>query len=371
LIRLPEKMRRTLEKAVNGLKSKENVCGIGLFGSWSRNNATTSSDVDLFILDKNDFNYEFVERIAMGGLLIDLDHVPKKWVHSMIPPEVDQKLYEMQILYDRDWSLTNTKLMMSKSYGSTERIDIRTEAHIVDSDIYLSRATSAFSREDYRSAFLYATVALDSILKILFEIASEPFSNSHFMERLEVSAAKLEMHGLVNEYLDIARLKEVDAARAKEKLKLFKVIWDEIFATVRANSRGLESSYFKVKAELNYYLNPAFLQGATIRTVFLIDSGKAIEAWHYLNRILLSILENYVWLKFSIEKSRTDYATLMRSLESLETRNPRDYRQVLDFLNLGDIEKHDSALAIEKTRETMLKIRKNRKVLIKNHSMRS
>jgi hypothetical protein len=289
----------------------------------------------------------------------------------MIPPEVDQKLYEMQILYDRDWSLTNTKLMMSKSYGSTERIDIRTEAHIVDSDIYLSRATSAFSREDYRSAFLYATVALDSILKILFEIASEPFSNSHFMERLEVSAAKLEMHDLVNEYLDITRLKEVDAARAKEKLKLFKVIWDEIFATVRANSRGLESSHFKFKAELNYYLNPAFLQGATTRTVFLIDSGKAIEAWHYLNRILLSILENYVWLRFSIEKSRTDYATLMRSLESLETRNPRDYRRVLDFLNLDDIEKHDSALAIEKTRETMLKIRKNRKVLIKNHSMRT
>ena len=82
---LPEKVRRTLEKVVAKMRVTENVYGIGLFGSWSRGDATTSSDVDLLILDKGNFNYEYVERIEIGGLLIDLDHVPKRWIHGLIP----------------------------------------------------------------------------------------------------------------------------------------------------------------------------------------------------------------------------------------------------------------------------------------------
>jgi len=126
--------------------------------------------------------YEYVERVQIGGFFIDLDHVLKQWIHGAVPPEIDQKLYEMQILYDRDWSLTNTKLLMAKSYGSCERVDIRTEAHVVESDIYLTRATSAFSRQDFRSSCLFATVALENILRVLVEIALQPFSNSRFME---------------------------------------------------------------------------------------------------------------------------------------------------------------------------------------------
>lgn len=118
--RLPEKMRRTLERIVNNLKGRVNVYGIGLFGSWSRGDAVDSSDVDLFILNKTDVDYEYIERLASSGLFVDLAFVPWKWFHGLIPPEIDQKLYEMQILYDRDWLLTNTKLQMMKSYGSPE-----------------------------------------------------------------------------------------------------------------------------------------------------------------------------------------------------------------------------------------------------------
>jgi predicted nucleotidyltransferase len=244
---LPEKLRRTLEKIVAEMRVAENVYGIGLFGSWSRGDATTSSDIDLLILDKGNFNYEYVERIEANGLLIDLDHVPKRWIHGMIPPELDQKLYEMQILYDRDWSLNDTKLLMAKSYCSPERVDIRTETHVIDSDIYLSRATSAFSREDFGSAYLFATVALENILKVLVEIALEPFSNSRFVEILEVSATKLGMRDLFNEYLEIAELNKTDDAGAKDKLRLFKIVWDEMKAVAKQNAQVLESSHFKVK----------------------------------------------------------------------------------------------------------------------------
>jgi predicted nucleotidyltransferase len=371
VIKLPEKIRRTLEKIVTELRIKESIYGIGLFGSWSRGDAVASSDVDLFILDKSSFSHEYVERMEMNGLLIDLDHVPKHWIHGPIPPEIDQKLFEMQILYDRDWSLTNIKLLMAKSYGSPERVDIRTETHVVESDIYLSRATSALAREDFCSAYLFATVALENILKVLVEIALAPFSNSQFMEKLENSVAKFGMRELLDQYMKIAGLSKVDDANARDKLKRFKIIWDEINATTKQNLQVLESTHFKVKTKLNYYLNPAFLQGAVMRANSLIETGKAVEASHYLNNILLDIVENYVWLKSSIDKVKVDYTTLMRSLESLEEKNPKNYNYVVEFLNLSDVNKLNAANAIGKTREAILKIRGKRKVLIKNHLIKS
>jgi len=52
VITFPEKVRRTLERVVKEMRVKENVYGIGLFGSWSRGDFASSSDVDLLILDK-------------------------------------------------------------------------------------------------------------------------------------------------------------------------------------------------------------------------------------------------------------------------------------------------------------------------------
>lgn len=367
MIRLPEKIRRSLERIVAELRVKENVYGIGLFGSWSRGDATSSSDVDLFILDKGNFPLEYVERIEINGLFIDLDYVPRKWIQGPIPPEIDQKLYELQILYDRDWSLTNTKLLMAKSYTSPERVEIRTEAHIINADIYLSRATSAFSRKDFCSAHLFAGLALENILKVLVEIALKPFTDSRFLENLEASTAKFKMQTVFNEYLDITGLKVADGESVKEKLRLFKNIWDELQATTKQNMQILGSSHFMVKTKLNYYLNPAFLQGTIMRTNSLIEEGKFREASHYLNIILVNILENYVWLKSSIEKIKIDYTTLIRSLEKLEEKTPKNYDRIIRFLNLNNVDKSSAEYATNKTREIILKIRENRKVLIKNH----
>lgn len=370
MIRLPENVRKTLEKIVKEMRIKENIYGVGLFGSWSRGDAAPSSDVDLLVLDTSDFNYEYVERTEIKGVFVDLNHLPKRWILGSIPPEIDQKLYEMQILYDRDWSLTNTKLLMVKSYASPERIDIRTEAHVIDSDIYLSRATSAFSREDFRSAHLFAGVALENAMKVLMEIALEPLSNSRFVEKLEHSAGKLGMQNLFDEYLKMAGLCGTESAGVERKLRLFKQIWDEINATIKQNFSALESAHFKVKTKLKYYLNPAFLQGAIIRTKSLIGSGKVIEASHYLNNTLLDIVENYLWLKSLIEKVKTDYTTMIRSLENLEERTPQNYGRMLEFLDLKNVNKHEAADGIEKTREIMFKIRRERKALIQNHLLK-
>lgn len=371
MITLPEKMRKTLERIVRELRTRENVYGVGLFGSWSRGDAATSSDVDLLILDNADFAYEFVERIHSGGFFIDLDHAPRQWIHGQIPPELDQKLYEMQILYDRDWSLTNTKLLMAKSYGSPERVDIRTEAHVVESDIYLSRATSALSRQDFRSSCLFAAVALENILRVLIEIALEPFSNSRFVETLERSTARLGVQDLFEEYSEMVKSNKVDDATVKEQLRLFRTIWDQVNATTKQNSPVLEASHFKVRTKLNFYLNPAFLEGAVIRATSLVAAGKSAEASRYLSSILLEIVENYVWLKSSIDNVKIDYTTLIRSLESLEEKDPQNYDKILEFLGLKDADKTLASQEVEKTRKIIVRIRKDRKILIKNHLLKS
>lgn len=364
---LPEKIRKALEKTVADLRVRENVYGVGLFGSWSRGDATIASDIDLLILDTVNFDSEYVERMEVDRLFIDLDHVPRNWILSVIPPEIDQKLYETQILYDRDWSLHNTKLLMTKSYGSPERVDIRTEAHVVDSDIYLSRATSAFSREDHRSACLFAKVALESVLKVLVEIALEPFSSSRFLEKLEVSASRLGMHDVYRKYLSVTDLDEVDRPDAESKLKLFQTVWDDLRFTVNQNSQTLESCHFRVRTKLNYYLNQAFLRGLVARTEFLIDSGRVSEAFRYLDSVFLDLVESYVWFKSVVDKVKFDYSTFLRSLEFLEAKNPRNFDHIVSFLCLNGVDKAGSADVIERTREVMFKVRGERKVLIKNH----
>ena len=115
--RLPEKTRKTLMKIVRKMRVKNNVYGIGLFGSWSRGDASPSSDVDLLILEKGGFNHEYVERTIINSSLVDFNYIPKLWIHSLFPPELDQKIFETVILYDRDWALTNTKLLAVKFHS--------------------------------------------------------------------------------------------------------------------------------------------------------------------------------------------------------------------------------------------------------------
>jgi len=371
MIRLPEKVRKTLEKAVNEIKTKKEVYGIGLFGSWSRGDAETSSDIDLFILNKNGIEHEYVERVIVNDLFVDLNFVPKSCIMGVIPPEIDQKLYEMQILYDRDWSLTNTKLLMTKSYSSPERVDIRTEAHVIDSDIYLSRATSAFSREDFHSAQLFSKIALESMLKVIVEIALMPISNSRFLGNLEVSMEKLGVQEFFSKYLEVTKLNSVDDAVVAEKLKLFKIIWDEISFITKRNAKAFGSAYFKVRMRLKYYLNPAFLQGMFLRAEALAGSGRVAEAVHCLNGVFVDLLENYVWFRASTEKVKVDIATMLRFLKDLEKRSPKNYAKIIEFLGLSEANRQSATRTIEETKRIMLKIRGERKALIKSCLLKS
>ncbi|MEM3153701.1 MAG: nucleotidyltransferase domain-containing protein, partial [Candidatus Bathyarchaeia archaeon] len=297
MVKLPEKLRKVLKKIVEEMTANETISGMGLFGSWSRGDATSSSDIDLLILSNNPLEDEYVERVSVGDLFLDLNFVPKHLIQGPIHPKFDQKLYEVQILYDRDWTLTNTKLSMAKFYGSPERVDIRTETHIIESDVYLSRATSAHAKGDYLSAHLFAVVAMENILRVLLEITLEPFSNSRFLEKVEIAAEKLGMSEIFNDYIVMAKLNDVNVIATEEKLRLFKAVWDELSFAVKRKSQILKNLHFKVRTSLNYYFNTAFMQGTILRANSMINSRKFAETVHYLSSISLNIVENYACLK--------------------------------------------------------------------------
>jgi hypothetical protein len=113
------------------------------------------------------------------------------------------------------------------------------------------------------------------------------------------------------------------------------------------------------------------LQGVMMRTNSIVDSGEIIEASHYLKSIFLNLGENYVMLKSSGEQTvKTDFTMLVRSLKSLEERNPKSYSQILDLLDLDNIGRTEAIEGIAKTRKIALRIRKDRKVLITNNSIK-
>ncbi len=360
-MQLPEKIRWTLNKIVNKMRTDENVYGIGLFGSWSRGDAAPTSDVDLFILDTESFNYEYTKRKEMNGLLIDFNHIPKKWLTGVMPPELDQRINELQILYDRDWTLSNTKAWVTKFYHTPERINIRTENHVVEADIYLSRATSALARQDHQSAQLYAKTAMEKILQMLLEIAKQPFSNSRFLKALEKATEKLEMSQMYERYLDVAKLSNESQMDAEEKLKLFKNVWDEASLDTKKALADKKQIHPQTRRKLEYYMNPLFLQGIIMRTKTLINNSIPAEATHYIQNTLIQILENYAWLK--TQNTKLDLTTLIRALQNLQ--QPKIHQKTIRTLNLQDVNFKETEENIQKAKQTIKQLRKRRKQLIK------
>ena len=365
MVRLPESIRGVLERLVRDLSMQEPISGVGLFGSWGRGDAVPTSDVDLLIVDTRDFNYEYVERLEFDGLLVDLDYIPKKWIKGAIPPEIDQKLYEVGVLYDRDWSLTNMQNWMSKTYRKLERVDIRTEGYVVESDMYLSRATSAFDRGDFQSARIFATTGMESILKVLIDVNLLPFSNSHFIQVLEEAAKRVRMPELFVSYLTAARLFRVDQNEAERKLSLLRSVWEDIAAFMKEHASIVDSLHFKTRTRLRYYTKPAFLAGMIARSQAIIKTESFAEAAHYVLRTLIEMVENYTWVLAAAEKVRLDYTTLFHSLRQLEKPPMQVYRYAGGALNVEDATRDETEKAVKFAREMNLNLRRRRKELIK------
>jgi len=366
LVRLPEKIRGTLEKVVRDLSQRETILGVGLFGSWSRGDAALSSDVDLLVVDRLNKPCEFVERLELGDTLIDLDHVPSKWVLGPVPPEIDQKLFETIVLYDRDWSLTNAKDWMVKAFRKRERVNIRSEVYLVDADVYVSRAASACARGDFQSAVVFAGVGLESFLRTLIELGLLPVSNSYFVRALDESCKKLGFQRVFESFLKVSMLGGVGYREADRKLGLFRAVWGDVASFVKDHASLLDSVHFGVRSKLNYYGRPAFLRGMLARGQAIVNAGAYAEACHYVLHTLVDVLESYAYLASLAEGTRLDYATLFRCLRGLRETPPRVYEVAVEAFDVRDVTSGKAEEAVKLAKETLLGLRRQRRDLILN-----
>ena len=361
-MQLPEKIRRPLEKLTRNLQNRETTYGISLFGSWSRGDADpSSSDVDLLLVDNQPLEYEFTERIEQNGVLIDLDHIPSKWITDLAPAEIDQKIHESYILYDREWKLANAKEHMMNSFYTPERYKIRTESYLLDADIYLSRATSANARGDYQSAHLFATLSAQAILKIAIEAAKLPLVYSHYLETLRTGTQMLDEASLLTDYLAISGLEDSNSTQVEKKLNHFKQTWDEIFTFTKSKASLLKSMHFKIRTRLNYYATLSFLQGVILRSQALLNEGALEEVANYLFSILVDALENYAWLSAAEHHVRLDCTTLIRWLRGMKQKPSTIYKNASKALGLEDTDENKAEKTIAEAKNIIFEIRRQRR----------
>jgi predicted nucleotidyltransferase len=366
LARLSESVRRALQRVVRELSRMETTSGVGLFGSRSRGDASVESDIDVLVVEKQGLMHERLERREVNGLWIDLDHVPRKWITVSLPSEIDPKLFELLVLYDRDWSLTNAKDWMSRSYHKPERMNIRAEMYLIDSDVYLSRASSALARGDFQSAVVFAGVALESVLKIIIEASLLPFSPSRFVHTLEESTKNLDCHQFFDDFIEISLLQSVDRSGVQHRLGLFKTISDDVALFLQEQVLALDSVHFAVKNQLEYYGNPCFLRGMLARLQGIINSGEYVDACHYLRRVLLNLLENYGWFVATLEGIRLDYTLLFKSLRTLKETPSSLYENVVTVFDVPNVTRKVVEETVDRVKETTLKVRRIKNELLQN-----
>ena len=359
----PSRFRNVLESFVEDLKLREVVSGIGLFGSWSRGDASPASDVDFLIVENRSYDYEYFERINLDGCLVDLNYVSRSWIAYRIPPEIDQKLYELEILFDRDGSLTRAKNLMTKIFRRPERVEIRSETYLVEADAYLSRARTAFNREDYQSSKLNLIRSFWSLMKILIEIGGGLVIGSRFMKNLEESSMNLDMYDIYEKYVDLMGFSELTKSDVELRLNLISSVWNEVINFVTANPPP-KTMHPKMSANINYYGKEDFLNGLVARTNALIDEGSLLDAAHYMFHTLSSMLENYVYLVSVIEGTRFDYSTLFRHMKESKKFPIGVYRESLKALGVEDVSSQEAEESLKEVMEIAMNVRQRRKDLI-------
>jgi predicted nucleotidyltransferase len=366
LVHLPENVRQALQKLTVNLSKQEATSGVGLFGSWSRGDASPQSDVDLLIVEKSGAMYERVQRIELNDLCIDLNYVPRKWVSLSLPPEIDQKLFDALVLYDRDWSLTNAKDWINRTYRNSERMNIRCEMHLVDADIYVSRASSALARGDYPSACAFAGLGLEFALKVVVEAGLLPFSTSRFIPVLEEAAKKLDCPHFFGTFLDVSALTLINRDDAERCLRRCNDVWGYGVAFLQEQETMLSSLHHRVRDKLNYYGNLAFLKGMNARTQGIIDCGDYKESCYYVRRNLLGFLENCALAAACLENIRLDSSMLFNYLKASKEFSPKLFEAALSAFGLQSLTLKKAEATVELTRETVFEVHKTKTELLQN-----
>ena len=314
---LPEKIRKALPKIVRELHSQNTVSSMGLYGSWSRGDAVPASDLDILVVDRSDQEMEHVERMEIDGIPVDYNHVPRKWLVEALPPFLDQKLFETNVFFDSDWSLTVAKNWIQKLYRNKGRIEIRTNNFLLDSETYLSRVSSALARKDYESASLFIPFSVEPLAKIFLEIVGLPFSSSRLLRNFRLATEMLRKPSLFTSFLKLSNIQRCGKEDARTALGLLRKSHDVLSKEILGNEDLLRNLHRSSRASIQYHSDPRFMSGVAARVEAMIDSGETEEALLYCRRLLTYFFEDQGILVSAKEGTKIDYSVLTRQLKGV------------------------------------------------------
>ncbi|MEM1515060.1 MAG: nucleotidyltransferase domain-containing protein [Candidatus Bathyarchaeia archaeon] len=359
---LPERFSGMLGGFIEDLKAREVILGFGLFGSWSRGDATPTSDIDFLVVESRDYDYDYVERIEINGCLLDLNHVSRYWIMKM-PPEIDQKIYELQVLFDRDGSLTRAKNLISRIYWKPERVELRTESYLFEADSYLSRAREAFVRSDYRSAKVNAIRSFWALAKILIEAGKKLILNSSFIRNLEPACKSLDMYSFYKNYIAVAGFEGLSKSNLKSILDSLTLAWEGMVKFCISVSPLLKNIHPRLSAKFNYYGRESFLKGLKARINELLEVS-SIETANYIFHTLMDVIESYTYVASTLEGSKFDYATIIKHLSELKSAPSEVYYGTIKALRVENVSDRDAENALRTVADMALDVRQKRKGLI-------
>jgi len=363
VVEFPKALSSTFNRFIEDLTKQATVSSIGLFGSWSRYDASPDSDFDVLVIDRRTFDYEFHERVDYDGATMDITRIPIRWVSGVVNPDVDHMLHETIVLYDPSGLLKRAGDWVDANYRTRGRIEVRTEEYLTNSDTYLSRASAALARDDFETASLFSDMSLKPIGHVIMEIADLPITRSAFVWNLRRACEKIDMIGTYKVIINNARLAGLEKADVLSCLEIFEELWRRISRYMSDNRDVIEGLHDRLKDEISYLTDPTMLKGLLTRIRRMIFESNFIEASNYMRDWLLPLIESYAWLISAKQDSKLEYTSLFKTIKLYEG-SAGIFEGAADIFNVKNIEEQAVKNEIESARSVISYTRKKRREMI-------
>jgi predicted nucleotidyltransferase len=360
---LPMGIRGIFNNFIEALARQTTVSAVGLFGSWSRYDASPNSDYDILVAVRGGPDYELHELVEYDGLLMDITRVSTGWMEAVVDPRIDQVLHETIILYDPSGMLKRARDWVELNYRTPGRIEVRTEQYLQTADTYFSRASASMVRNDLETACLFSDLSMVPVAETVMDLAGYPITRSSFLWNLRRSCDRISLPGIYKTVISNTRLSGLIRADVEEYLERFVGLWRRINQYMADNQDVVGGLHDMLRDDIRYRTEPQLVEWVSRRVGEMIDKSNHIEAANYMRAWMLPVLEDYAWLISRKQGTKFDYTSLFRTIREYE--GPTGiYDEATVIFNLRNLGEEEIRRMMNSSRGIVGHVRSNRRGLI-------
>jgi len=340
----------------------ESVAAVGLFGSWARHEASASSALDILAVDGSDLDFEYHELAVHGGLILDINRIPWKWVGEVVVPGVDHRLHEALILHDPGGLLRRAKEFVEGNYRTPGRVEIRTESYLTSADMYLSRSSSAITRGDLETASLYAEKSLVPASHVLMDVAGVPIARDALVWNLRRACEGVGLIDFFRAFIEATGLSGLDGRDVTRCLHRFEGTWRHMSGRMMEEQRIVDGLHGVLRREIYYLADPAMLRLVLGRAREMLEVNNFVGAAMYMRGWLLPLLEAYAWVISAVRGDKFDYTSLFKIIREEGVEGA--YDAAIGVFDMQDLTESVHGQAVDQARSLVSRIRGARRGLI-------